>query len=644
MQNYDKKEIGKEIDNSNMNNPININELENKGKQFEQDTQIKIENIVNKEEKNKNDKQIIDKENLKNKNTTGHFDIINENKIEISNNFQSHFPNSRGFEDKKDKENKGFEGVINEEENKVEDVNKNSTINVITKVNNIFGNLENNNNAFEEDINKMKAEIEGPKIIDTKTNKVKEKKISEENDKKVDKNNKTDDHEKIFINNKIKENANNSKIDKEKENNNIINKNKGYNDNQNFSNVNNNIKNKNINNNQDKINDDDNDSSSQEDDNDNGNINYYQNDSEVCGIKNLGNNCYLNSGLQILASSEELVKLLNKEKYDNLGEILKEFKKALNSLLRDKIYNPKKFIDCFCKLNKDFIKGTQNCSQDFIRTILRNINKEFVKFTNKEEELITENKQYPKKNTNEYNQYEKYIKKIFPESKVLSLFSVITKSHSFGDCSHCKHLINDYSFSYYIDQNMYLDEIDRDCNFSDVLYANLGKCNNLTMDCPQCNEEINIKEENKIIKLPDILIFTLERYQGTTNNINIIPDSKINMKKYIDLSLNVGNFEYELFAINIRLGSSANFGHEICQVKRGGKWYEINDRNGKEIKKISHFNSSYGLFYRKIVSENIKASYIFEDKECFQLNNNIANIIKLKDNPNSNNGSYCGCF
>lgn len=29
----------------------------------------------------------------------------------------------------------------------------------------------------------------------------------------------------------------------------------------------------------------------------------YQNDSEVCGIKNIGNNCYLNSGLQILADA-----------------------------------------------------------------------------------------------------------------------------------------------------------------------------------------------------------------------------------------------------------------------------------------------------------------------------------------------------
>ena len=115
------------------------------------------------------------------------------------------------------------------------------------------------------------------------------------------------------------------------------------------------------------------------------------------------------------------------------------------------------------------------------------------------------------------------------------------------------------------------------------------------------------------------------------------------MKNYIDLSINNGNFEYELFAINIRFGSTANFGHEICQVKRGGKWYEINDRKGKEIKKISHFDSSYGIFYRKIKSENTYGFCFNKDKD-YIVNNNKSNIIKLKDNTNSNEESKCNCF
>ena len=121
------------------------------------------------------------------------------------------------------------------------------------------------------------------------------------------------------------------------------------------------------------------------------------------------------------------------------------------------------------------------------------------------------------------------------------------------------------------------------------------------MDCPKCYKEINIKEETKIIKLPNILIFTLERYLGPTNNVKIIPNETLDMKKYIDSSLKVQNTEYELFAVNIRFGRNANFGHEICQVKRSKNWYEINDSDYKEIESYSHYDSSYGLFYRKIM-------------------------------------------
>ena len=55
---------------------------------------------------------------------------------------------------------------------------------------------------------------------------------------------------------------------------------------------------------------------------------------------------------KILASCEELVSLLETDQYDNIGKILTLFKKAMISILNRKIYNPLKFINCFCKLFK----------------------------------------------------------------------------------------------------------------------------------------------------------------------------------------------------------------------------------------------------------------------------------------------------
>ena len=323
------------------------------------------------------------------------------------------------------------------------------------------------------------------------------------------------------------------------------------------------------------------------------NMKDYQNkEINLCKIKNYGNNCYLNSGLQILVSCKIFVEELKKY---NTNKILTNLtKQAIHKLLNEKNYDPKELLIYFSRINNEFTL-VQSCSQNFIRTLLKNLNYELL-LTN--ENLILENKQYKPKSENEYDKYISFIisNKIFPESSLLSIFSGMTKSHSKSICRYCNESIEEFSFCYFIDQIMYLDNNKYICNFSDVLKNNFEK-NNLIMNCPKCSKEININEETKIIKLPEILIFTLERYQGEYNEVEIIPDEYIDMRNYVDTFFI--ETKYELIAINIRIGKHKNFGHEICQVKRQGKWFELNDE--KVDKKIKSYNNySYGLFYKRL--------------------------------------------
>lgn len=39
------------------------------------------------------------------------------------------------------------------------------------------------------------------------------------------------------------------------------------------------------------------------------------------------------------------------------------------------------------------------------------------------------------------------------------------------------------------------------------------------MNCINCGKEIKVKEITKIVKLPEIIIFTIERFIGRINNI-----------------------------------------------------------------------------------------------------------------------------
>ena len=327
----------------------------------------------------------------------------------------------------------------------------------------------------------------------------------------------------------------------------------------------------------------------------------YLSKGNICGIINYGANCYLNSGLQIIASCQELISELNK--IHNSKNIIPHVKNAILSLLTQKEYNPKKFIEYFCYINSDFNIGSAGCSQNFIRTLIRNINSDclFQNGTN-----ITKNFNYfpSEKELSKYNRF-LLTNRIYPESNIQSIFSCITKSYSKGKCMHCYEDINDFSFSYSLDLNIYLDEIHEKTMFSKVLDLNIGRAIKLTTDCPKCGIEICLDEVTKFIKLPEIIIFTLERYQGNPKRVEIIPDPVLYMDTYIDKNLKENETNYELFAINIRFGKTLDYGHEICQVKRGGIWYEINDRTFQKLNCTSHNDYSYGLFYRKMKKNKI---------------------------------------
>ena len=330
--------------------------------------------------------------------------------------------------------------------------------------------------------------------------------------------------------------------------------------------------------------------------------NYTEKYCEFGGIVNYGNNCYLNSGIQILVSCDEFVKELKIYNIDGNPEFLTNLiKEAIDKLLSGKNFDPACFISKFVSVNKEYFGfGSQSCSLNFIRTLLKNINDELLStFQN----LVNQNTQYKPVSTVEICKYNEFIRenKIYPESSLLSIFSGITRSHSNSICRYCQNVIDEYSFSYFIDLNIYLDEIKSRSRFVDVLNKNFEK-NILTMDCPNsiCKKEIKMDEVTKIIKLPDVLIFTLERYQGINNDIEIEPDEYIDLEKFVELNDHRSNI-YELFAINIRFGRSKDFGHEICQVKRKGQWYEINDEKVYKISSLSkNYNKySYGLFYKR---------------------------------------------
>ena len=151
----------------------------------------------------------------------------------------------------------------------------------------------------------------------------------------------------------------------------------------------------------------------------------YAIEKDLCGIKNYENNCYFDSGLQILVSCERFLEELKKYYIYNkpLTNLLRE---AIYKLQKEKNYDPLKFLTYFTTKNTEFF-GVQSCSQNFIRTLIKNLNDQLNSTYNN---LIVESEYYrPAIDTEEGIKYYNFIKSnnIYPESSLLSIFSGITK-------------------------------------------------------------------------------------------------------------------------------------------------------------------------------------------------------------------------
>ena len=169
------------------------------------------------------------------------------------------------------------------------------------------------------------------------------------------------------------------------------------------------------------------------------------------------------------------------------------------------------------------------------------------------------------------------------------------KKYLFGKCN-CSNIVDEYKYDSFIYQKLNLDNFLYDSDFSDILEKNLTNYNNLSIICPKCKKEMKINIDYKFIKLPEIFIFKLERFNNEMKKINVIPDEKIDLSKYIDKSLVGEKTKYELFAVSIKLGK---FGPEICHIKKNKNWYEIDDIF-IDKKRKDYYSDIYGLFYKKI--------------------------------------------
>jgi ubiquitin carboxyl-terminal hydrolase 36/42 len=324
-----------------------------------------------------------------------------------------------------------------------------------------------------------------------------------------------------------------------------------------------------------------------------------------------GVTCYINSILAILQQTpifaDYILSANYKDKIKSTKSILFQLYNIINLSHSYDNYNinPETFRKIVSL--KDEIWGYQRHqdSQEFLSFLLNSIEEEI-----SEKVIFIPGRINNNYNQNDYNLennlisimanncWQKYIKNEF--SIIKSLFGGMT--HITITCSYCSNKSHNFDF---------FQILQLSCNNNTTLEGCLDEFikeekidNDNMIKCDFCGHYNKSTKQNKIWKLPKILIIQLKRFEGQNRAVKISKmieyPMNLNMNKYSNY--NSSNY-YKLFAVNNHhtIGNSINFGHYTSFVinRFNNKWYKFDDANDlEEVNEIMSKNA-YNLFYIK---------------------------------------------
>ena len=326
---------------------------------------------------------------------------------------------------------------------------------------------------------------------------------------------------------------------------------------------------------------------------------------KIYGFRNEGNNCYLNSSLQLLTRIKELKdEVLNfgKSFQDNetQGNLIVEFRKILNSIENSShnnlIINPLKLKRIMGNVDSKYFYNGQEDSNEFISNFLNALLSE------------TGNKEAPLKKINITNEsdkkpYETLFKKFFKrrgDSFVIDLFYGILKTTKF--CKNCGKtssiklsMYNMLEFQLYI---LGKKNPNKDLSLSELYKNYLDDKLSEGESCSFCDSD-NIYLRPSVYTLPKYLMICLQRACDNQYFHNkVIYPSNLKIKGEFD-----DNVSSYILDCVIEHSGGSGFGHYTALVpidKDNNTWWRFSDSYWNEANNGFKSDNSFLLLYKLI--------------------------------------------